>query len=647
MAYRNRKRRADGRKRKMITYESEPQLGSDDMSDLSRDDSYPPTDTHIPRSDLVVVEAQIQQLKNIQNEIEIKVELPISNSNSAQHLVASQTLLYRAALKGDWKAVSALILHRSIACMEVTERGDRMLHIAAAAKQTAFVSNLVEHLVPSELELRNIYGETAFYVAARSEVVEIANVMYTKNRHLPRIENNSGMTPLEMAIFLRNRKMVEYLYRITRFEDLNAKKYMEILAATIHIDMYDIALEILNAVDKSILTSTAKVGSVLQVLAQKPLSKNHGIQGRIWERLVSIITTIPYIPYFKRLYSSLQMRRQARQLVMELWGIILTLPISNILEIIRKTEIFHAAAKIGNVEFLTLLSHSYPDLIWNFDSERNSIFHIAVTNRQEEVFSLIYHRGVRKDAIALLEDNKGNNILHLAGKKAPRSRLNIVSGPALQMQRELQWFKAVEKIVGPSYLQTKNIHKQTPRKLFTLEHEKLREDGEKWMKKTATSCMVVATLIATVVFAAAFTVPGGYKQEKGTPIFLNDGWFTVFVTSDAVAMFTSTASILTFLSLFTAQYREDDFLFSLPTKLMVGLVTLFASIVCMVVTFSATFFLVYKEEKHGTLPKVVAALGLLPITLYAMLNLKLWIALIHSTFFASRFMFRPRHNRLF
>ncbi|CAA2967260.1 Hypothetical predicted protein [Olea europaea subsp. europaea] len=490
-----------------------------------------------------------------------------------------------------------------------------MLHVAAAAKKTAFASNLVEHLEASELELGNIYGETAFFVVARSEVVEMAKVMYEKNKNLSTIPNysDSDMIPLEMAIFLRNRKMVKYRCRITPVEYLNPNKFMDILAATIHIDMYDIALEILNAVDESIVTSTAKVGSVLQVLARKPLSQNHGIRGRIWERLVSIITTIPYpyIPY-----------------------------------IIQEIEIFHAAAKIGNVEFFTLLSYSYPDLIWNFDSERNSIFHIAVTNRQEEVFSLIYHKGIRKDAIALIEDNDGNNILHLAGKKAPRSRLNIVSGPSLQMQRELQWFKAVEKIVGPSYLQTKNRDHKTPRKLFTLEREKLREDGEKWMKKTATSCMVVATLIATVVFAAAFTVPGGYKEDIGAPIFLNDGWFTVFVTFDAVAMFTSTASILTFLSLFTAQYREDDFLFSLPTKLMVGLVTLFASIVCMVITFSTTFFLVYKEEKHGTLPKVVAALSLLPIILYAVLNCRLWIAIIHSTFFASSFMFRPRNNRL-
>ncbi|KAL2524767.1 Ankyrin repeat family protein [Abeliophyllum distichum] len=112
---------------------------------------------------------------------------------------------------------------------------------------------------------------------------------------------------------------------------------------------------------------------------------------------------------------------------------------------------------------------------------------------------------------------------------------------------------------------------KTPSELFTEKHKKLREDGEEWMKETATSCMVVTTLIATVAFAAAFTTPGG-NNDTGVPIFLKDGWFTVFFISDAGAMFSSTTSIMMFLSILTARYAEDDFLFSLPAKLMVGLI---------------------------------------------------------------------------
>ncbi|CAA3001845.1 Hypothetical predicted protein [Olea europaea subsp. europaea] len=215
------------------------------------------------------------------------------------------------------------------------------------------------------------------------------------------------------------------------------------------------------------------------------------------------------------------------------------------------------------------------------------------------------------------------------------------------MQRELLWFKEVKKIVRPSYVHMKNKEGKTPWELFTVEHENLRRAGEKWMKDTATSCMVVVTLIATVTFAAAFTVPAGNKEETGTPIFLTDGWFTIFVISDAVAMFSLTTSIMMFLSILVSQYGEDDFLFSLPAKLMVGLITLFASIVCMVLTFNATFILVYKEEKQGILPKLVAVLAVLPITLYAVLNCRLWITLIDSTCWASRFMFRPGKHKLF
>ncbi|CAA2964910.1 Hypothetical predicted protein [Olea europaea subsp. europaea] len=279
---------------------------------------------------------------------------------------------------------------------------------------------------------------------------------------------------------------------------------------------------------------------------------------------------------------------------------------------------------------------TFPELTWKVNSKnRYCIFHVAVINRQEKVFSLIYQTRATKDFITYYIDDEGNNNLHLAGKLSPPSRLNTVSaGPTLQMQRELLWFKEVKKIVRPSYVHMKNNEGKTPRELFTVEHENLRRAGEKWMKDTATSCMVVVTLIATIAFAAVFTVPERNKEETGTPIFLTDGWFTIFVISDAVIMFSSTASIMMFLSILISRYGEDDFLFSLPAKLMVGLITLFPSIVCMLLTFSATFFLVYKEEKQEILPKLVAALAVLPVTLYAVLNCRLWIALIDSTCWA-------------
>ena len=83
-------------------------------------------------------------------------------------------------------------------------------------------------------------------------------------------------------------------------------------------------------------------------------------------------------------------------------------------------------------------------------------------------------------------------------------------------------------IVLPSFQKIRNSDNLSPWDLFTKENENLRRDGEKWMKDTANYCMLSATLIITVVFAAAFTVPGGSNQETGTPILMKSIWFRLF-----------------------------------------------------------------------------------------------------------------------
>ncbi|KAH9682266.1 hypothetical protein KPL71_027286 [Citrus sinensis] len=63
---------------------------------------------------------------------------------------------------------------------------------------------------------------------------------------------------------------------------------------------------------------------------------------------------------------------------------------------------------------------------------------------------------------------------------------------------------------------------------------------------------VVATLIATVTFAAGFTLPGGYWGKEGpipgTPILIKNAGFQAFVVSDVIAMVLSTLRQTPFLS---------------------------------------------------------------------------------------------------
>lgn len=312
--------------------------------------------------------------------------------------------------------------------------------------------------------------------------------------------------------------------------------------------------------------------------------------------------------------------------------------------IVSPWRLLFVAAKLGKVEFLTVLIRSYPDLIWKVDENRYTIFHIAVIHRREEIFQLVYEIGAVKDLIATYNDEHGNNMLHLASKLAPPNRLNYVSGAALQMQRELLWFEAVRKVVRPEYAEAENNEGKTPEALFTEEHEGLRMKGEEWMKKTAESCALVAALIATVVFSSAFQLPGGV-DNKGSPVLVKRASFVVFSMSNAVSLFTSAASILMFLSILTSRYAERDFLISLPLKLMMGLVLLLISIVTMIVAFTATFFITFHEGSRWA-PIPIALIACFPVTLFAFQQFPLLADIYHSTY-KSRFMTEFSESKLF
>ncbi|XP_042477779.1 ankyrin repeat-containing protein ITN1-like [Macadamia integrifolia] len=217
------------------------------------------------------------------------------------------------------------------------------------------------------------------------------------------------------------------------------------------------------------------------------------------------------------------------------------------------------------------------------------------------------------------------------------------SGPALQMQLELQWFQEVEKIV-PLAREFRNSKGLKPHEVFTEEHKDLVREGEKWMKDTANSCMVVATLIATFTFAAAFTVPGGFDQDSGFPILLHHKLFYLFIMSDALSLFSSSTSVLMFLSIYTSRYAEEDFLELLPKRLIIGLSTLFFSIATMMVTFCATLFLIL-NEKHKCVSILITFFAGVPVTVFVLLQFPLFLDMVISTYRPGLFN-RPKDNNL-
>lgn len=69
------------------------------------------------------------------------------------------------------------------------------------------------------------------------------------------------------------------------------------------------------------------------------------------------------------------------------------------------------------------------------------------------------------------------------------------------------------------------------------------KEHAKWIKDQINIRLLVATLVATVTFAAGFTLPSGYNASSdphpGTATLLHDGVFQLFVISNTLAMYSS------------------------------------------------------------------------------------------------------------
>ncbi|XP_004298105.1 PREDICTED: uncharacterized protein LOC101309050 [Fragaria vesca subsp. vesca] len=261
-----------------------------------------------------------------------------------------------------------------------------------------------------------------------------------------------------------------------------------------------------------------------------------------------------------------------------------------------------------------------------------TVFQLAADHRQGEIFALItcFDSKERQEIIGR-KDKSGNNLLHLLGKLTPVAKIAHIRGAALQMQNELQWFKGVEGLANPKDLNCINSEGRTPREEFTMNHKDLVKEGASSMKETATSSSaLVAALIITIMFAAAVTVPGGINEDTGIPIYLHTKAFQTFIVADVISLCSATTSVMIFLGILTSRFAEEDFLTSLPTKLILGFLTLFLSIGAMMIAFSSVIFIMLPETSSIVIPSIVLATA--PIASFLRMQFPFLLDIIISTY---------------
>lgn len=557
---------------------------------------------------------------------------------------------YKAIITGNWKATKIILDKRpELVGFSITESYETVLHIAVLGKSIWFVEYLVSLMAKEDLELQNGNGQTALCLAAIAGHIKIAKILVKKNRALLDIPDSQGMMPLYMAALFGNHEMVKYLYHSS--QKMTGQFWTHenrecVLVKCVEANLFDVALQIVTDIPELAIN-----GKVLGLLARRPYAFD--------AKTPSIIRRIT-ITFFAvcRLKIIPVMDSYALQLLRVIWTEIVKLPKAQIDEIIRgppdppkddekqtrsekdkqealvllrtiseniakmpsrifnlfrgppdekamiwkdlkpkySSRVLFLAAEMGNTAFVVEVIRQYPHLVREVNDNNQSIFHVAVSHRHEGIYNLLYEIGSLRNLIITLEDKHGNNMLHLVGESAKINRLQKIPGVGLQLHLETLWFKEVEAILPPPFREKKNAAGLTPHEVFTKNHKELFSKGEEWMKETAAQLMVVASLIATISFAAAFTFPGGYDQVTGMPIFLKKELSKIFIIFDGLSFISATSSILVVLSILGSDYTEHDFLISLPQQLMICLASLFISIATMILTFLINFLLLYQNN---------------------------------------------------
>ncbi|KAK9048984.1 hypothetical protein SSX86_032049 [Deinandra increscens subsp. villosa] len=501
-------------------------------------------------------------------------------------------------MTGDWEAANLILSQRQeLVRFSITENHETALHIAASAQNSKFVEELVKMMAPEDMELQNKSGNTALCLVALSGNKKLAEFLVNQNPRLPLIRGSIKMMPLYMAALYGDRDTVNW-----------------VVLKCVEADLFDIALEMMEDIPE-----LARTEEILGVLARKPYAFENREPNFCW-RVVKSCFGAPIEEEETEAMELLKMEK-------------------------FPSRVLFVAAQMGNTKFLVEIIRQYPDLIYKVNDENQTIFHIAISYRHESIYNLLHEIAV-KDGLTTIADSEGNNMLHLVGMLSQNTSSRDVSGDIFEMQRELLWFKEVEAMMMFDYRERKNKAGKTPRQLFTETHKGLLSRSEEWIKGTASQCMVVAVLLAGIVFGAAYAVPGGYDQNTGYSMFTHKGAFIAFVISDALSLIFSSISFLFFTSILSSRYCERDFFESLPQKLMVGLTTIFIAILMMMITFSLSFFVLYRSNLIWV-PVFVSVVAIATVVLHGRLQRSLLVSLYRSIYGSRYKTFKPKKRVLY
>lgn len=241
----------------------------------------------------------------------------------------------------------------------------------------------------------------------------------------------------------------------------------------------------------------------------------------------------------------------------------------------------HMAVKGNRTDVVDELIASDASLLISVDGKGNTVLHIAARKgRVQIVQTLLKHEELNKEAINKSGDTAfdtaektGNSeIVSILRENGVKSAKSMAAQPP-SAARELK--QTVSDIKHEVHDQLEHT-RQTRRRVRGIA-KRLNKMQSEGLNNAITSTTVVAVLIATVAFAAIYTLPGQYTDDpENVPAGYSLGEakigpnveFIIFLIFDSLALFISLAVVVVQTSLVVVERKAKTQLMAVINKLM-------------------------------------------------------------------------------
>ncbi|KAG2552818.1 hypothetical protein PVAP13_9KG486100 [Panicum virgatum] len=317
----------------------------------------------------------------------------------------------------------------------------------------------------------------------------------------------------------------------------------------------------------------------------------------------------------------------------------------------------HSAARNGHVEVVRALVEAEPSIALRTDKKGQTALHMAAKSTRLDLVDALL---AAEPALLNQPDTKENTALHIAARKArpeiikrllamPDANLNAINRSretALDTAEKMGNTEVAELLAEHGVQSARAINpgggggkqaRELKQQVSDIKHEvhsqleqtrqtrvrmqgiakrinKLHEEG---LNNAINSTTVVAVLIATVAFAAIFTVPGEYEQDPGSLApgqqlgeanISHQTAFIIFFVFDSVSLFISLAVVVVQTSVVVIERKAKKQMMAVINKLM------WVACVLISVSFLALSFVVVGRAERWLAVSVTIMGGTILVT---------------------------------